>query len=173
MVPAKASKSNFEGDISKINLSGYKTHFLKVTCIFPINTRWSIDFDPCSPLRYALKGVCRGFSQPLGWKVYNIFQFQSDPDLWEIQSAWLAWAWSRPVARRREDRRETSILLLHGPTSATPFILPAAWRPGQVLPPGRQLMGEKASSLRIYLEMKSEYHIANLTVLSRYVTCHT
>ena len=41
-------------DISKITLSGYKTHILRVTCIFRIN---SIEFDPYYPLRNANQNV--------------------------------------------------------------------------------------------------------------------
>ena len=39
------------GDISKITLSRYKTHFLKVTFIFPIKTQSCIEFNPCSRLK--------------------------------------------------------------------------------------------------------------------------
>ena len=53
----------FRGDISKITLSRYKMHFLKVTCIFPISTRVKYWFWPLFPFKSGFKKI--GLTQRL------------------------------------------------------------------------------------------------------------
>ena len=61
--PSKASNSIFDGWFLKKNaLSGYKMHFLKVTCVFPINTRVKNWFLPLFPFKtYVLFQHCLDF----------------------------------------------------------------------------------------------------------------